>query len=454
MTASDEKTNVRQLAAEILSKVDTRKAYADILLDSSMRSQPFDERDRGLLTEVVHGTLRWRGKIDGRLQPHLRRPLSEADPLIRNLLRLTLYQLLFLDKVPDYAAVNEAVEIAKKLQGSRAGGFVNGVLRNVLRQRDDRAQPRLSNSSVATLAQEYSHPQWLVEKWRDYFGSDEAIALMSASNDQAPLVVRVNVRKISRDVLLTQLAENGIEALPTRNSPVGIWLKSAPAIDRIPGFAEGYFQVQGEASQLVSYLLDPQPNERILDACAAPGGKATHVAELMDDRGSVIAVDRSPSGIAKINDNRSRLGLRSIEALCHDMGETLPAALSTNYDRILVDAPCSGFGTLRSHPEIKWQRDQSDVKRLSALQRKILNNASGYLKPGGVLVYSTCTLMAEENDEVVRRFLSEHDGFELEAAANYLPEPAKSLVQGKYFLALPHRDNSDGFFAARMRKVN
>lgn len=454
MTASSENIGVRQLAAEILTKVDTRKAYADILLDSAINSNPLDVRDRALLTEIVYGTLRWRGNLDSRIEPHLQRSLADTDPLIRNLLRLSLYQLLFLDKVPDYAAVNDAVEVAKKLKNDKAAGFVNGVLRNVLRQKNAEIAPGLKTDASSALAATYSQPQWLVEKWLDYFGNNEAIALMRSCNEQAPLVIRVNHTRCSRDELLAKLADGGVEAAPTPHSAFGISLKSTPPVERIPGFTDGFFQVQGESSQLVSVLLSPRPYERILDACAAPGGKTTHIAELMQDCGAIVALDKSAGGLRKIGENAARLGLYSIETVLGDANLGLPDRFAGSYDRILVDTPCSGFGTLRSHPEIKWQRDQKDVKRLSQLQQRILNNVYNYLKPGGVLVYSTCTLMREENEDVVQEFLASHVGFDLEDAAIYLPETAKTLVKDKYFLSLPHRDNTDGFFAARLRKVN
>jgi 16S rRNA (cytosine967-C5)-methyltransferase len=213
------------------------------------------------------------------------------------------------------------------------------------------------------------------------------------------------------------------------------------------------FQVQGEASQLVSYLLSPQNGERILDACAAPGGKATHIAELMADTGELVATDSAARGVQRIGENTVRLELTCIRAARADVADRLADPLSEPYDRILIDAPCSGLGTLRSHPEIKWQRTATDIERLSALQRKILRRVASYLKPGGILVYSTCTLAKDENENVIEDFLEQHDEFALEEAAGYLPTEARSLVRGSYFMALPHRHNTDGFFAARMRKA-
>lgn len=453
MTASNGETNVRRLASEILLKVDTQKAYADILLDQRIKTQRFQERDRALLTELVYGTLRWRGAIDAQLNCHLRLPLAETDPFIRNLLRVTLYQLLFLDKIPDYAAVNEAVQVAKTRGGGKVAGFVNGALRNFLRGKNEPAKPHSSDDSIATLAVEYSHPEWLVEKWLEFFGLEGAKALMLANNERSPQVLRVNALKSDRRALLDLLESNGVTAVATQWSPEGVWVQSGSAVDELPGFHQGLFQVQGEASQLVAHLLGPRLGERILDACAAPGGKATHIAELMKDAGEVTAVDISTRGIEKIRDNATRLGLTSIRALRADTSRDLPGSFLGHFNRILVDAPCSGLGTLRSHPEIKWHRNPSDIERLGHLQDKILDRVAPCLKPGGVIVYSTCTLTRDENEQVVESFLTAHREFELENAAGYLPEQAKPMVQGSYFLALPHRHNTDGFFAARMRKV-
>jgi len=451
VTGSNEAKSVRQLASGILLKVDSRQAYADILLDQALKANDLNERDRALLTELTYGTLRWRGNIDARLSRQLRRPLADADEFIRNLLRVTVYQLFFLDKIPDYAAVNEAVELAKRLHGAKSAGFVNGVLRNLLRQKGRAAQA--SNGSTASRAEEFSHPQWLVERWIDEFGVSEASALMRANNQKAPLVLCANRLKCSRNQLRARLLAEGVVASASQWSPEGIVLESAGNVEKLPGYADGLFQIQGESSQLIAYFLAPEPKERILDACAAPGGKSCHIAELMNDSGTVIALDNSAPGIERIRQNVARLNLRSIQATQADVTKELSDALSLPYDRVLVDAPCSGLGTLRAHPEIKWRRQASDIERLSRLQKKILKRAVRYLKPGGTLVYSTCTLTRAENDSIVESLLAQHKEFELEDAARYLPEPARHMVRGRYFQALPHRDNTDGFFAARLRKV-
>lgn len=449
-------SNVRELATEILVKVETRKAYADILLDHALRSSGLSRRDGALLTELTYGTLRWRGKIDAQLNPLIRRPLANAHPFIRNLLRATLYQIIFLERIPDYASVNAAVALAKLHNGGQAAGFVNAVLRGYLRQKENKEalRPDPETAALYEMSEYWSHPQWLVKQWRDYLGTDEIAALLQANNQAAPLVLRANALRTTRKDLLELLCRGGTEATPTPWSPQGITIRSSCPIDQLPGFHEGLFQVQGEASQLVSYLLAPQPGERVLDACAAPGGKTTHIAELTRDRGEIIATDISRSGLRKVEENAKRLGLSSIRTLFADASKATDGSLSRPYDRILVDAPCSGLGTLRSHPEIKWNRNEAAVKRLSRLQRTILTRTAAQLKPGGVLVYSTCTLTADENEAVVQKFLQNCDKLILEDAANYLPDAAKSLVRNGYFMAWPHRHDTDGFFAARLKKVD
>ena len=451
-SAEKARLGLRARAAEILAQVDTQKAYADILLDRALKDGALDERDRALLTEIVYGTLRWRGKIDAELAKHLYRALSRTDARVRNLLRLTCYQLLFLDRVPDYAAVNEAVEMAKLYGGKKTASFVNGLLRNLLRSKPGNPI-RLENQSSSSLADEYSHPEWLVKMWTAQFGLESAVTLMHANNAKPPLVVRANSLKCTREQLLELLLEAGVTAKPTRQSPQGISLQWTGSVEKLPGFAEGLFQVQGESSQLIAALLSAMPGERILDACAAPGGKATHIAETMNDRGEIIAIDKSATGIGKLRENLTRLGINSVRPYRADVSHQIHDE-GGPYDRILVDAPCSGFGTLRSHPEIKWHRDPADVRRLGALQSKILDCVAPHLRLGGILVYATCTLTAEENERNVESFLTRHAGFELESVAGYLPNEAQQMTKANYFEALPNRDDTDGFFAARMKRIS
>lgn len=453
VTTFESSGNVRKQAVDILVRVELDKAYADILLDQVLQRGIISGKDRSLLSEIVYGTLRWRGRIDFHLKQLTRRAFEETDPFIKNLLRITLYQLSFLDRVPAYAALNEAVNLAKMHAGNRVSGFVNGTIRNFIRTNRTATSPNPDICGVAALADYWSHPEWLINEWTEYLGKAHVTPLLAANNRQAPLVLRVNIIRADRDALLRAFKVQGLEALPTSWSPQGIVVHSKVPIERLSGYQEGFFQVQGEASQLVTYLLDPHPGEKILDVCAAPGGKTTHIAELMKDKGQVTATDRSRKGVVKIDQNANRLGLRSIRTVQADMTKQIAAAQESTFDRILVDAPCSGLGTLRSHPEIKWNRGIADVLRLSELQRKILGQAASYLKPEGVLVYSTCTLTADENQRVVNDFLACHREFVLEDAARYLPDQAKQLVNENYFMALPHKHDTDGLFAARLRRV-
>jgi 16S rRNA (cytosine967-C5)-methyltransferase len=445
--------NPRALALEILTRVDARRSYADRLLDSALEKNDLEPRDRGLVTELVYGTLRWRGRIDWIAAQFLTRPLAGMKPGLLNLLRLTLYQVLFLSKVPEYAAVHEGVELAKLVGGQGAGALVNAVARKILHEQDKIFLPNAEDDLVRHLAVLGSHPEWLVRLWLDYFLPDEVAELLAANNREAPVSIRANCLRVESQRLLDEFEAHGVNAAVSRWSPQGIRLRGGGAVARLPGFREGLFQVQGEASQLVGFLVDPQPGERVLDACAAPGGKATQLAELMGDQGEVIALDASLQGLEKVRENVRRLKLASLKIFRCDVTEGLPENCPRAYDRILVDAPCTGLGTLRSHPEAKWFRQAADSKRLAQLQRKILKSIFPYLKPGGVLVYATCTLAPDENESVVNDFLEREQGMVLDEASAFLPERARTMTRGKYFLALPHKHDTDGFFAARMRKV-
>ena len=451
--AFDAPATVRGLATEILTKVESRKAYADILLDQALKTHVLSSQDRALLTELIYGTLRWRGRLDAELKDFLRRPLQQSDSFIRNLLRLSGYQFSFLHKIPDYAIVNEAVQLARSHGNEKVAGFVNGILRNFLREKGQLKKPNFKASPISEIASFWSHPEWLTERWIRYFGHDETEALLEANNEKAPLVLRVNLLRGDRAALLDRFHRAGIEASPTALAPQGIVIESRIGVEQLPGFQEGLFQVQSEASQLVTNLLDPKPGQRVLDACAAPGGKTTHIAEMINDKGEIVASDISASGLKKLEENCDRLKLKSIHTMKGDLSKSLDRFVREPFDRILVDAPCSGFGTLRSHPEIKWNRGEIDIKRLSELQKTILDGAAVYLKGGGVLVYSTCTLIEDENERIVEDFLARHGEFVLDDAADYLSEEAKSLTRGSYFMSLPSRHNTDGFFAVRMRKL-
>ena len=439
----------REIALAIIDRVDRRKAYADVLLNAHLERAALAPADAALLTHMVYGALRWRGRIDWVLARLLRNPLEDLDPLVRNLLRLGGYELLFLDRVPAYATVNALVDLARRRAGPGKARLVNAVLRRIAaRERDAWSPP------AADLAALVSHPPWLIDLWREQFGREDGRRLMEANNQEAPLVLRANRLRISRDALLERLCARGIDARPGTWSPLAVRLRGATSPAELAEFRNGLCQVQGEASQMVGFLIDPRPGMRVLDVCAAPGGKATHVAESMDGRGEVVACDVSERGVARVAGNARRLGLDCIRARVCDATEALPGE-SGAFDRVLVDAPCSGLGTLRAHPEIRWRRTARDLDRLAALQAGMLDQAAPRVRPGGVLVYATCTLSRVENEQVVEAFLERHRDFavDVHAVDVHLPDTARPMRAGPYFLALPHRHDTDGFFAARMYRL-
>ena len=445
-------TNPREIALAILDRVERRKAYADVLLNAWLEEAALPQADGALLTRTVYGVLRWRGRIDWVLGRLLRKPLEDLDPLVRNLLRLGAYELLFLDRVPAYATVNELVELTGRRAGPGKARLVNAVLREIARREREAWSPPAASGTAGEMAALVSHPRWLIEMWREQFGVGESRRLMEANNREAPLVLRANRLRISRDALVQRLCAGGVDARPGGWSPAAVLLRGSASPADLPEFRQGLCQVQGEASQAVGLLVDPGPGMRVLDVCAAPGGKTTHLAELMDGRGEIVACDVSERGLARLADNARRLGLDCIRLEAGDAAEALPGEPGA-FHRVLVDAPCSGLGTLRAHPEIRWRRTGRDLQRLAALQARILDQAALRVRPGGVLVYATCTLSRVENEQVVESFLERHGDFAVEDAGACLPESMRSMTAGRYFLALPHRHDTDGFFAARMSRL-
>ncbi len=443
--------NPRELALAILDRVDRGQAYADVLLSARLDRAALPAADGALLTQAVYGTLRWRGRIDWVLGALLRKPLKELDPLVRNLLRLGGYELLFLDRVPAYATVNELVELARRRAGPGKARLVNAVLRRIADREREAWSPAPASGKKEDVAALLSHPPWLAAMWREQFGADESRRLMEANNEESPLVLRANQRRIGRDELARRLRDRGVDARPGAWSPLAVRVRGAASPALLAEFRDGLCQVQGEASQLVGLLAAPEPGMRVLDACAAPGGKTTHMAELMDDRGEVLACDVSERGLGRLADNARRLGLSCIRARAGDAARDLPGE-PESFDRVLVDAPCSGLGTLRAHPEIRWRRTRKDLERLAALQAAVLEQAASRVRLGGVLVYAICTLSRVENETLVEAFVERRPEFAVEDAAAHLPDAARVMTAGRYFTALPHRHDTDGFFAARMRR--
>lgn len=444
-------TNPRQAACETLLRIRKEGGFADRLIDIELSSGALIGPDRGLYAELVFGVLRRQGTLDHILQQLLEKPMVELDPLALVILRVGLYQLTCLDRIPESAAVNESVNLAKLITPGTSG-LINAVLRNYLRRRDSISFPDLTANPAAAIAARHSQPEWLVEQWIAQLGAVEAQQLAEVSSQQPPLTLRVNTLRSDRDQLLREFETQGIGATPCRFSPDGITLAGRHIVSALPGFETGLFAVQDEASQLAGRLLGAEPGERIWDACCAPGGKTCHIAQLMDDRGELIATDISRSKLTLVQENLRRLGISSVATSVADLHQpdTFPEG---SFDRILLDAPCSGLGVIRRNPEAKWRLFSGDITRLAAVQKTLLKNASDRLKPGGTLLYSTCSTSEAENELVVEDFLLHNPGFVLENLNDLFPQWSELIAFYGMFRVWPHRNGMDGFFAARIRRV-
>jgi 16S rRNA (cytosine967-C5)-methyltransferase len=451
----------RLAAFRVLRQVETAGRFADEALDQMFRART-DLRplDRAFVHELVMGVLRWQGRLDWIIRQVLKSPGKKPDPRIQTVLRLGVYQIFHLDRVPASAAVNESVRLAKALLGSgRGAGFVNAALRSILRRKEEIPFPSAEEDPRGYLAVCLAHPKWLAARWLKEFGAERAARLCLADNAPPPWTLRANRLITTRDKLSAKLADLGLSSRPAPFSPDGLIAGGNPLTGAPELFRRGFFFLQDEASQLVAYALSPRPGERILDVCAAPGGKSTHIAELMENRGEILALDLRPEKIRLIAANADRLGIPIITPLARDAAEPLPFRPVPSFDRILLDAPCTGLGTLHRHPEAKWSRKPGDPLRLRSRQLALLKNVAPHLKPGGVLVYSTCTLTAEENDGVAAAFLAENPDFTREDLRSVFPASWSGLLDEHGFFrtypeALIREDGyrMDGFFAARLRK--
>lgn len=444
------RTDPRFLAWQVLRRVEGG-AHADVLLGRALSDADLSPADRALAVRLVYGTLAWQLYLDHLLAGFSHRPLAELDPAILVLLRMALFQICFLDRVPAFAAVDTAVQLAKRHQHGAATGLVNAVLRRAAQGWKGVPLPARERDLAGYLSVRYSHPRWIVEAWLNQFGPEETEQLLLANNEPCPTALRVNRLRTSREHLLQLLQESGASAQAGIYSPDAVIVSGVDPVSH-PLHAEGLYSIQGEAAQLVSYLVAPKPDEAILDVCAAPGGKTTHLAELMSNRGRVVAVDSNSRGIDHLRRECHRLGIAIVETHVADARTWAPPK-QQSFDRVLLDAPCSGLGTLRQHPEIRWRRTPESVRSLSQLQRELLEQAASWVRPGGLLVYATCTLLRQENEEVVDDFLARRRDFSLIAPGDEIPPFARTLLDERgTFRTSPHRQGLDGFFAVRLRR--
>ena len=441
----------RHAAFSTLQRLSTGDLHADDLIDQELSRNHLQGPDRGLFTELVFGVLRRQATLDHFLRQLVQQPLERLELPVLLLLRLGLYQLRYLDRVPGHAAVHATVELTNTIL-PRAKGLINGVLRSYLRQQGTLSLPDPARQPLAWLAATYSVPDWLAEQWIQQFPLHEAAGLAAASLEIPPPTLRVNTLKTDRDSLLERFSAAGITAEACRFAPEGIQLQQRGQITELPGFDEGLFTVQDQASQLVAHLLGPQPGEQVLDMCAAPGGKATHLAQMMANQGQVLATDLNQRRARRITETATRLGSSSVTPLVAD-------ALASDYlqgqqfDRILLDAPCSGLGVIRRNPEAKWRLNPAELTRCAARQRLLLNAAAPLLKPGGILESATCSTAAEEDEAVINDFLSRNPQFVVKNGAQCFPAWSELFTDSGYLRTWPHRHGCDGFFAARLQRI-
>ncbi|MCX7823732.1 MAG: 16S rRNA (cytosine(967)-C(5))-methyltransferase RsmB [Syntrophobacterales bacterium] len=450
----------RMAAYQALLHLEKRRIHPDELLRSILsRYAHLSSVDKAFATELVYGVLRWQGRLDWHIGRLSKVPLEKIDFSIKVILRLGLYQLLFLDRVPSYAAVSEMVKIARSTHSRHLSSFVNAILRRASeRSSDEWDWPDVAKEPIKHLAVMTAHPEWLIEKLLKTMGYDEVEAFCRANNIVAPLVLRVN--RIGREEVIQWLKENypnTSEITPTRYAPYGVIVRGLRAdISETEIYRAGFIQVQDEASQLVAYLVDPLPGERILDLCCGFGIKSAQLASIMNDRGEIVAVDVASWKLEALRENMARLGISIVRPVQGDVLELDPNRIGF-FDRVLLDAPCTGWGTVRRNPDIKWRSHPRSPWRMSNLQKELLDRAARFVRPGGILVYSTCSVFFDENEQVAFNFQRNHNWKEISPQGLLekvfvCKEEAATFVDRGFFKTMPHLHGMDGFFGAVWQK--
>lgn len=445
-------TNSRQIAFIALKDVH-KGAYADVALDRVLRKVNLSDIDRRLVTELVYGSVRRQRTLDAVIDQLAKKKSHQQPSELRSILHLGFYQLRYQERIPVSAAVNTTVQLAKENGFAGLTGFVNGLLRQYVRLAETSSDPlKLPENLGERLGILHSFPDWIIQVWLEQLGVEETERLCEWMNQTPTIDLRINPLRTSMEEVEAALKSAGMLARRIPHLPQALRLiGNTGSIQNLPGFNQGWWVVQDASAQLVSHILDPQPGEVIIDACAAPGGKTTHMAELMRDEGKIIAGDRTASRLRKLKANAERLGLHSIEISTGD-SRHLPQ-FHNIADRVLLDAPCSGLGTLHRHADARWRQTPVSVAELSTLQKELILQTSKFVKPGGVLVYATCTLHPAENEEVITEFIGEHPNWQIEHLNSDSPYATYGTPQG-CLKVWPHRQDMDGFFMVRLRKTN
>ncbi|MTI69939.1 MAG: 16S rRNA (cytosine(967)-C(5))-methyltransferase RsmB [Firmicutes bacterium] len=434
-------------AYKILFEINEKKAYSNISIQRNTKGM--EKLDEAFIRELVYGVLENKLYIDWVIKKFSKLKFKKISPKILQILRLGVYQIVFMDKIPDSAACNESVKLAKIVSHKGTFGFVNGVLRSIARNKEKIKEPKITNK-LKYLSIKYSHPEWMVKKWLNEFGFKFTKELLEKNNTKPHLNIRVNTLKVSRESLMDKLKNKGFDVEKTKYALDGIIINNPSRITDLEEFKKGLFTIQDESSMLVAQIMNPMENSLVLDVCSAPGGKATHIAQKMNNNGKVIARDIYEHKVNLINENSKRLGIDIIETEIFN-GSKLDENLLEKVDYCLVDAPCSGLGLIRRKPDIKWTKRKDEIEKLVKLQKDILSKASRYLKPGGTLIYSTCTIENKENLELINTFVKENGNFKFESFSN-LVNIDESTAKG-YLQMYPNIHSTDGFFIAKLKKI-
>lgn len=439
------KPSARATALRVLGYCRTANAWADASLNAQLDRDKLVGPEAALCSRIVYGVLQNRALLDFYIGAYCSQKPNHLQTPLADILRIGAYQILFLDKIPDSAAVNEAVNLAKESGRGQASGLVNAVLRKVSLNKNT-LPPLPSREEAQTLSIRYSHLAWLVKRLLTLLGREETEAFLRLDNEIAPLTIQVNPLKSDVETLLADLLAAGVTAVQHPWIPGCLELSGAGNLTALPGFSEGNFLVQDGAAALVAQIAAVQPGQRVLDVCAAPGGKSFSAAFAMQDKGGILACDLHENKLVRIREGAARLGLTCIETAAAD-GRVPCADWLMGFDTVLVDAPCSGLGIIRKKPDIRYKKPD-DLQTLPGMQTEILNNSATYVKPGGTLIYSTCTILPEENEQVTEAFLAEHAAFSRETFV--LPDPV-GVCEGHLTL-WPHRHGTDGFYICRMTR--
>ena len=447
--------DARKSALDMLNALDKGQRTLDALLwDVSADNSNVPRRELALLRALVFGVLRWRGRLDQIISQFSTTRFDKINPIVLNLLRLALFQIIYLDRIPNSAAVNTAVDMAKANAAPWVAGYVNALLRRAARDYQQVSVPDAGQNPVVSLGVEKSFPEWIIRKWLHRYGQADTASLCDSINSIAPTTVRANTLRISRDLLLEKLSAEAGQVQATEFAPDGITLVDPDvSIPEFGAFKSGFFQVQDEAAQLVSLLLDPQSGEAVLDACAGLGGKTGHIAQLMNNAGNIVALDISEKKLQRLEAEMQRLGITIVSGRCFNLEKAPPSEQFTVFDRVLLDAPCTGLGVMRRNPDIKWRTSKKNFSKYRRRQIRLLDNTAGLVKPSGIFVYAVCSPEPEENEMVVEEFLKKHPEFVIDKRFGKLPDKICTMApMPGVFKTYPLLSRMDGFFAVRLQK--